>query len=210
MSPSARNLLCAICAAVLVAGCDDPNKRIRELQADVAKLQAENDRLKVELTGTSRKADELRNQIAILNSLPVDRWAMIPKPATVTIDGKSGLRTGKPQLDNSPTTQPTAGPVDKFVRLYVQVFDADNYAMHAVGAMKISLFDLAGAQPRSLGVYPFDARHLDRHYRTALTADLFAFDLPLTAAPAKGSVTVRIEFVDYLTGKTLTAEKGMK
>ena len=201
--------LAAAIAALASAGCVDQAKLIADLQGNLTDTRADRDRLALQLRATSQRADQLDGQVAALASMPADRWAAVPRPASLAIDGKSGLRTGTPQLGDSPTTQPTAGPVHVFARIYLLVCDQDGFPMRAVGPMKISLFDLSAAPPRVLGAYSFTPRQVARAYRSALGREIFAFDLPLNANPPDGRATVRVEFTDFLTGKTFLAEQSL-
>jgi len=199
----------AALAALSLAGCDDSAKQIRTLQNEVADLKAQKDRLDQQLRENTRLAENLRQQLATLNKMPADRWELVPKPTRLEIEGKSGLRAGKPDLFASPTTQPTDGPVGVFARLYLAVLDADGFPMRAVGPMTISLFDLSTNPPGVLGVYRFTPQQVAKQYTTVFMREIFGLDLPLSAAPKANRLTVRVEFTDYFTGRTFIAEQSL-
>ena len=81
--------------------------------------------------------------------------------------------------------------------------------MRAVGPMSVSIFDLSGKAPRTLGSYSFTAQQVGKLYRSALSSEIYVVDLPLNSAPAKDLVAVHVEFTDWLTGRLFVAEKSV-
>ncbi|MCG3178058.1 MAG: hypothetical protein BIFFINMI_00381 [Phycisphaerae bacterium] len=201
-----------LCALLALAGCrDDREIRLMEQQARIVQLQVENQRLGQELTATRSERDALKAELAAARGVPTGELKLVPLASRLQINRYSGLRPGQPQLSDSPTTQPDGDALpDVFARVYVQVLDQDGFAIRAAGRLSLSLFDLSGSSPHSMGAYDFPPDRLAGHYRSSLGTEFYAFDLPLPAAPPQEGVTLRIRFDDLLTGRTLDAQGLLK
>ena len=205
-------LLAVACLFAGLAGCNDPAKEIAGLQKDLTDTKTQLDREKAKQAETAALLRRQDEQIAALSKIDPARLAMVPRAASLEVGDGTGLRTGKPELSTSPTTQPAgvaSARVSQFVRLYVVIRDQDSFPMRAAGPMAVSIFDLSGKEPRSLGAYSFAAQQVAKLYRSAFTSEIYVVDLPLNSAPLKNVVTVHVEFTDWLTGRTFTAERSV-
>jgi hypothetical protein len=209
---TAWTVVAAVACLFALTGCNDPAKEIASLQKQLTDTKVQLDRVAATQADAAALVRRQDAQIATLSKIAPDQLATIPRAASLEIAGSTGLRRGKPELSNSPTTQPTnATPanVNQFVRLYFVVRDQDSFTMRAIGPMSVAIFDLSGKEPRTLGAYSFTAQRVSKLYRSALASELYVADLPLNSAPAKNLVTVHVEFTDWLTGRTFTAEKSV-
>ena len=203
-------------ALLVLAGCDDAAKRLAQAELKLAAADAQQDKLRIQIDQQKSRIDALDRQLAEINRLPADRWQLLPKAERIELGSLSGIRKGRPQVgvpptsqSDGPTTRPEAPGSGYFVRLYFQVHDRDGHRVHGAGPIDVSLFELTHSQAKSLGAFHYDATAADKLYRSALTGDFYAVDLPLPRLPTDG-VTTRIEFLDYLTGKTLTDQRVFK
>lgn len=197
-------------AGVLLAllGCDGQGQRMMELQQDIALLQTENARLKDQAEQYRIERDNARIEAASLARMTPDQWAKVPRASRIDIDRFTSLHDGRPQVGEVATTQPADGSGDgHFVRLYLIAYDQDGFRIRPAATIQVRLFDLSGESARSLGTFDFDVEETFKHYRSRLGSDMFAFDLPLSAEPGSGGVTVQVKLTDLLSGNTLEAQK---
>ncbi len=196
-------------ALPLAVGCDESQQqRIMRLQQELAVCQTENAELAQQADQLRIERDNYRDQAAAVARMTPEQWDLLPKVERLEIGRHSGIREGRPQLFDSPATQPDGSATDgRFVRLYVSAVDRDGFNVRPAARISIRLYDLGGEPPRSLGSYNWDVKESLARYRSVLGPDLFAFDLPLPDDFAGDSVTARVELNDMLTGRLLKAEK---
>jgi len=93
------------------------------------------------------------------------------------------------------------------VKVYLIPRDASGSAIKAAGSVTIRLFDLAAPEGAELlGHCERTPKELESQWFTGLLMpDHYSIVCPLTKHPGHADVTIRAEFVDYVTGKTFTA-----
>jgi hypothetical protein len=210
--PNRPALLALACLFAALVGCNDQSQQIASLQKQLTETKVQLDRETAKRTQSLATTQRQEEQIATLSKIAPGHLGLVPRANSFEIAGATGLRRGKPELSNSPTTRPVgagSANVNQFLRLYLVVRDQDSFPMRAVGPMTVSVFDLSGKDPRALGAYSFSAQQVAKLYRSALASEIFAFDLPLFAPPARNVVTVHVEFTDWLTGRSFTAERSV-
>jgi len=101
---------------------------------------------------------------------------------------------------------------DDAVKVYLRPVDREGHTIKAAGDVKIRLFDLA-ADPRQslIGEYEWTADQVAKQWSGSFMTYHFSFVCPWKKVPPLHTdVTVRVEFVDYLTGKHFTTQKLCK
>ena len=178
--------------AVSNGGCWVSYSRYAEvLQAGIAS-ESEAERLRLERNHLRELLAEKERRIETLLALGDKRLEKLfhvrkldlNRTAGVDLDGKAGHDA---------------------IRVYVKPIDRDGGTIKAAGSVKVRLFDLAAPQGQTLlGEYSWSVDEtpgkwtqlLFRHYR---------FTCPWKTGPPKNpEVTVRVEFLDYLTGHRFT------
>lgn len=102
-------------------------------------------------------------------------------------------------------------PGDEGVRVILRPVDATGSALKAAGDVTIELFDLAAEADRRIGRYRFGVETIGEHWSEALGSYHYSFDcLWQGPPPAHESLTIRVEFVDYLTGETFTTQRAVE
>ena len=102
---------------------------------------------------------------------------------------------------------------DDGLRVRFSPLDESGTALKASGDVIIKLFDLSADNDDTLiAEYKFSASEIGKHWAGHLGAYHFTFECPFPEGKAVSSdeVTVRVEFIDYLTGKTFTGQKLCK
>jgi len=100
---------------------------------------------------------------------------------------------------------------DDGIRVYLLPFDQDDHTLKAAGVVRIRLFDLAAEEgERLVGDFEYTVEQARRHWAGGFATYHYKFDCPWKTPPSHGGITVRVEFTDYLTGKTFAAQKLCK
>ena len=111
------------------------------------------------------------------------------------------------------------GPIDTnndgaqdAIKVYLRPLDRAGHTIKAAGDVKIRLFDLAADPKQNLiGEYSWTADKIADQWSSSFMTYHFSFVCAWKdGPPAHDQVTVRVEFVDYLTGKHFSAQKVCK
>ncbi len=192
-------LRCGGFAVLALSGCDAPGRRAKLTQENEA-LRRDNERLERTVQQRDGTIARLSQQIENLEGFGPDRPADLFAPVKIEIASLSG------------GADYDGRPGDDGVTVYLRPRDADGHVVKVPGRITIQLLDNAVlGSPRVLGVYRFDdieklrqiwlGRFATQHYTLRCPFP------PDTKLPERRRVTVHAEFVDYLTGATLTAVK---
>lgn len=185
---------------MLICGCPDPNASGPQIvhQRDVAmekaeKLAKEVDRLQRELAARQRRIDAL----LALGDKRLEKLYLVQRV-------RLGSGTGGVDLDDK------AG--DDAVKVYLEPIDQHGSVIKAPGEVTIQLYDLAAPAGKNLaGEYRFDLDATAKAWSSGFLAYHYRFTCRWKPAPpAHDQVTVRAEFLDYLTGKKHTAQTVCK
>jgi hypothetical protein len=99
---------------------------------------------------------------------------------------------------------------DDGVMVYLQPVDRDGHVIKAAGEATIQLYDLANKPDENMiGEYRWPLDELGKRWAGGfLGSSQFSLMCPwLHGPPAHDQLTIRVTFIDYLTGKTFTAQK---
>jgi len=180
-------------------GCEAPGHR--------AGLLKQNEALHRDKAGLERAIAQrdgtiagLRQQVQDLQAFDPERPVHLFAPVKLEIANLSG------------GTNYDDIPGDDGVTVYLRPLDSDGHAVKAPGRIKIQLlYNTNLASPRVLGVYLFEDLHeLRRLWHGRFITNHFTLKCPFPsgiALPATRRVTVSAEFLDFLTGVTLTTVK---
>ena len=126
------------------------------------------------------------------------RTAALVVPETLVIGRHTGL------YDKG-----TSGKPDSLV-VYVEPRDAKQDTIKAAGNMQVELWNLAAAPEQAkLATWEIGPEELKGLWGRGLLGAYYRLTFPLEGV-LKGNekdLTVKVEFTDYLTGKTLTGQK---
>jgi len=161
---------------------------------EVRKVRELNAGLQAELVAQRKQIDSLQalgGRERLKRLFRVQRIALGRYTGGVDLDGKEG---------------------DDGIKVYLRPIDADGSVIKAAGTVKIQLFDLAiEGKDNLIGRYEWTAEQISKQWSSGFMTYHFSFKCPWKASPpAHDEITVRVEFIDYLTGKVLTAQKLCK
>jgi hypothetical protein len=180
--------------------CVSESAKIKECQQQVEQLT-----LDLRAANEARLAADAEIQ-ALRRRLEND-----PRLANVTVEQlftaqrlELASRTGGIDLDGKPG--------DDGVVVYAQPRDADGDALKAAGEFTIELLDLTQpGRPRSLGTFRFtDREELRKSWYGGLMTYHYTFKCPFpedALATVPREVHIRVTFLDWLTGRELTADR---
>jgi hypothetical protein len=158
--------------------------RIDELEEDKRRLQ-----------------DSIRSQkqlVQRLRALSDDRLANLFTVESVEL----GDYTTGANLDDAPG--------DDGVRVRLVPIDAAGSPLKAAGSVKIQLYDLADEEEPLVGKCRFPVENIGDHWSSHFGTYHYRFECPFSRPPDHETITVRVEFTDYLTGKVLHAQKEIQ
>lgn len=103
-------------------------------------------------------------------------------------------------------------PGDDGVKVFVQPIDQHGTTIKAAGEVTIQLYDLAApADKNLLSTHKWPVDKLHDKWTSGFMASYYIFEFPFTGGPPRHEkITVRVQFVDYLTGRTFTDQKLCK
>ena len=196
-----RLRLVGLGAVLLMASpaCISPGERARLVQENET-LRRENKRLQRAVAQRDGTAAALHEQIENLQGFGPDRPAALFAPLKLEIasltggadyDGRSG---------------------DDGVTVYLRLRDADGDVVKSPGRITVQLLDNTSlSRPRVLGLCRIDdPEHVRKAWYGRFGTRHYTIECPFppgTKVPETGRVDIKAEFVDYLTGATLTAVK---
>lgn len=188
-----------VALSLSVQACVSSGERSKLIQENEA-LQHDKQRLERVVAQRDGTIARLHQQVDKLEDFGPDRPADFFTPAKLEIASLSGGADydGKPGDDG--------------VTVYLQPRDAHGDVVKVPGRITIQLLDNTDmTSPHILGVYVFDdPEKLGRLWHSRFATNHYTLKCPFPPGarlPDTRRVTVSAEFVDYLTGGTLTAVK---
>lgn len=184
-----------------LAGCLSPRERA-ELLEQIDVLERAQRRLERNVAERDAAIARLRVQIENLQDFNPDRPVDLFAPVRVEIASLSGGE----DYDGAPG--------DDGVTVYLRPRDEDGNVVKVPGRITVQLLDTSQpGSPRVLGVCVFEKpEELRRRWHGRFWTDHYTLPCPFSADADLRDIrtaTVHATFVDYLTGKTLTAVKDV-
>lgn len=191
-------LMAGLCCT-LFAGCFKPaegpiaDDQLAKANAQVGELTIQNRKL------TDQIAQQDQRILSLLN-LGDKRLDKLFHVKTIWLGDATGgfASDGREERDDS-------------IKVYLQPMDADGSVIKAAGDVKIQVFDLA-ADPKNnlVGEFKWSVDQVGKNWASGMFSYHYSFVCPWKTPPAHSELTVRVEFVDYLTGEHFSAQKVCK
>ena len=205
---TSRGLLVLISAVIVSAalpGCRGmdifgQDKKVRQLTADLESARAEAKTARQAASAARSELVRKQKRIDTLVALGPDRLKKLYYAKAV----KLGQYTGGADLD---------GQVgDDGIKVFLRPIDANGDTIKAAGSVTVQLYDLAQPGDKTLiGEYKWSVDEVAKAFSGGFMTYHFSFTCPWKPAPPKHEeITVRVEFIDYLTGKAFTVQKVCK
>jgi hypothetical protein len=188
--------------AALCGGCGEGQDAQFAAEAKkVIKAESETARLQRELAEARDLLAQRDRQVAELLGLGgPERMKKLYLVQRISL----GAGTAAVDLDNKPG--------DDGVKVYLEPIDQYGSVLKAPGSVTVQLYDLAAeAKDNLVGQCRYDVDQAAKCWSSGFVAYWYGFTCPWKAGPPKhDQITVRVEFVDYLTGKKFEAQTIVK
>lgn len=195
MKTSLALALTAVMLAGLIVGCDqvpsDVHSQLITEQKRVRQLEQDNEALVQEHLRQERQMETL----LVLGEKRLERLYFVDSI-------KIGRYSGGWDLDGD-------GKQDG-VKVFLSPHDQYGTVIKAAGAATVQLYDLAAKPDENLiAEFNWTVEELPKMWASGFMSYHYTLNCPWgEAPPANDIVTVRVVFVDYLTGKTFYAQKA--
>jgi len=191
-------IIIALCGAALAAwGCFAPSDRagLLALQDELAATEKRMRDLERDNQQLTRQLEQINKQLQTLQEIGEARIDFLPKVEDIRLSRRtSGIDTDGENGHDA-------------VKVFLEPLDSDGHVIKAPGRIKIRIFDLAGQTEEVLiGELQIPPDELSRHWSSGFATNHYSFVVPVSKPPAGPEVTVRVEFTDYLFGKTLSRQ----
>ena len=189
-------LLGAMVLAAAAVGCGPSEVEIlqtevRELQRQVEDLEA----TKQTLTADVAERDQRIETLLFLGEKRLEK--------IVTVDGITlGRWSGGYDSDGE------LG--DEGVKIYLSCKDDEGTTLKAAGAVSVRLVNVMAETDEEflIGEFEWTVDELAKRWSSGMVGTHYSLECPWPdGPPTHREVTMRVEFVDYLTGKTFTAQR---
>jgi len=198
-------LISAVIASAALNGCRGmdvfrQDKKIKQLRKDLESARAETKAARQAVTEAGSELARRQKRIDTLVGLGPDRLKKLYYAKSI----KLGQYTGGADLDGQ------AG--DDGVKVFLRPIDSNGDTIKAAGTVTVQLYDLAQPADKTLiGEYKWSVDEVAKAFSGGFMTYHFSFTCPWKSGPPKhAGITVRVEFIDYLTGKTLSTQKVCK
>ncbi len=197
MKSATATLIAVGYVAFLCVGCEELDSQ-RELQLDkqLATSQAREKQLAGQVEKLVAQTANQKKQIRTLQTLSPNRLKKLFVVDRIELSRYTGgVDTNKK-------------PGHDAIKVMIKPLDKAGSVIKSAGAMKIQLFDLADKpDKRLLAEYNYPVEKIGKHWAGGFMANHYSFMCSWKKPPANQKITVRVEFIDHLTGKTFTTQK---
>ena len=194
--PAWPRSLALLVSLTVLAGCANKDDQLLELQTQNRQLRRQLQQSEQTIDTQQDTIHRQTEQIDNLSKLGPERLELLFKVETI----KLGRHSGGTKLDSQPG--------DDGIRVYIIPQDDAGRTVTAAGSIDIDVFDLADKSELLLMSYSFAPAEAKKHWRSGGLANHYSITCPWKdALPSSNEVTVRVKFVDYLTGQPFIATK---
>jgi len=194
MKTTVASALAAVLMAGLIVGCDtavtDVHAQLIAEQDKTRQLEQDNSQLRQKLARQDKQVETLLalgdkrlDYLFYVDSIELGRYS-----GGWDLDGENG---------------------QDGVKVFLVPHDQYGSAVKASGAATVQLYDLAAEEGETLiGEFHWPVEKLHETWSSGFMSYHFTLDCPWgNNPPTNKNLTVRVVFVDYLTGKTFQAQK---
>jgi outer membrane murein-binding lipoprotein Lpp len=187
-------------SAVALAGCNGSSANV-ELRRQVADLQQQTDQLQSDLQSCRQENSGLQQRMATLAQARED--ANLASLYNLT-GIKIGRFTGLYDKDDD-------GEIESLI-VYIQPMDDTGDIIKAPGSVQVELWNLNNAENSLISQWNIEPEKLkELWFSTVLTINYrLTFDISNKLDEFSQPLTVKVRFVDYMTGKTFNEQTLIK
>ena len=185
---------------LLLAGCGIGSERKDPAVLKAEKLVQEKAALTGEVQQYQAEIEQLRGQIQALSAVPQDQRANPYELTTIRVAKISNF------FDKN-----NDGKQEKLI-VYIQPIDAEGDIVKAAGTVSVQLWNLNNPNGEALlGQWKVEPTELRKLWFDSFTTGYrLTFDRPEAVGVFSEPLTLKITFMDYLTGKSFRAQQVIK
>jgi len=184
-------------AAALLAGCGPSGANIK-LRKENQQLQGRIAALETQRSGDLASIKALQAQQAIP--------PLVPQEKIEQLFTAHGLAFGR--LTGGYREPPTAAS-DTGVVVHVVPTDEQGQTLKAAGRFNITVFDLGVPEKPLVGQQQFSLAEARESWNGRAMLFNYVLKVPFKTPPQHPELLIRVEFIDELTGRTITADKNV-
>jgi len=174
---------------------DCPDRLIK-CRSELSLLKQENTNLRQQLAQAGRTLAQQENRIERLQATSAGQVKNFIAVEKVSLDRLTG-----------PYDDDRDGYDDGIV-VYLRPVDADGHVVKAPGTVVVKLFDLNGSRPMIVGEVKFSPSQLRRSWYGRFWTNHYTVRCPFAVTVEHSPITVKVSFIEMLTGKEFTAQKA--
>ena len=200
-SKNAKFAMVVVWVVLIITGCENSKSKspfIDEINA----LKQEKTQLREQIAESEKEVEQLKEQVQILSGLPGEEKA---KNLYNVQKIKVTRYTNLYDKDDD-------GRYENLI-VYLQPIDEDGDVVKATGSVDVQLWDLnKEADKALLGEWHSGPEKLKKlWFSTIVTINYrMTYDVSEIISEYKESLTVKVTFTDYLTGKVFTEQKKIR
>jgi len=186
---------------VFSSGCDNTRQRISQAE-EVTKLKQQSQQLENQLQQSKQETEQVKKQMSTLAKLDPN----------VRVEHLYNLQSIKITRYTAFYDKDNDGKKEKLL-VYLQPIDEQNDVVKATGAVDVQLWDLNKTGGNALiSQWHITPAELKKCWvATLITINYrLVFDVAGIIDNAKGDLTVKVTFTDYVSGKVFTEQKVIK
>jgi len=190
-----------LAVGMILAGCSssDPNDYPC---GQVKSLNSEKDTLAVRTESLEKENQQLRQQVQTLQAIDgQQRAASLDTLTRIEIGSRSGLY----DKDNNGSKETLA--------IYLEPIDSSQDKIKAPGRVEVELWNLDSANPQGalLKQWIIEPEQLKTLWAGTLMSSFYRLSFPVDGIVTgdEKSLTVKVRFTDYITGKILSAQQAI-
>jgi hypothetical protein len=192
--------LCAS-AVTLLCGCGKPN-------AANIELRKQNQQLREQLATAQTEKQGLLDSLHATNTTPPTiRSAVVAPQALDNLFTAHGLSFGR--LTGGADLDPTQ-PGDEGIKVYVVPTDQHGDPIKSAGTFVVEAFNLDRHDDVRVGRWEFDATQTMQAWHGRGLLYTYVLTCPWQSVVESRELTIKIDFVDTLTGRQLSAQRSVK
>lgn len=174
---------------VLLPGCQRPIGAVADLNDRIALLEKDKRELLSSVDAQSRKIAMLQEAVDNFAELGDGRINKLYYVDHIEIDRFSD------------TTDLDGQPGDDGVIIYLKLYDQEGHEFKAAGEINVGIYDAVDGELRLIGAYNYDVDEAKKQWHGRLWTYHYKLTCPWkNQQPRSREITVRVDFLDYLTG----------
>lgn len=180
--------ICLLCLTLALGCAGKPNAANIELRKELQKVRVENEDLKRGHDADLASIASLKERQPVTATLPEDRIAKLFTAHGIAISKLTSSDTRNLKVVFTPT-------------------DDDAQKFKAAGSIVVEAFDLAKSDQNKIGEWKWDVDQARSKWNGEMIMYAYVLECPWAQTPTATNLTVKVTFIDELTGRAISSQK---